>query len=141
LYDLYEEAHTAWEWHAALFKKVNDRGIIAFSSPFDKTSVDFLATLNVPCYKVASFESTDLPLVRYIASKGKPMIISTGMATVCEIEETVNAARYASCRDFILLKCTSTYLASAANTNISTIPHMKELFGCDVGLSDHTMGI
>ncbi|MFT6733837.1 MAG: pseudaminic acid synthase [Marinobacter maritimus] len=141
LYDLYEEAHTPWEWHGALFKKANDRGIIAFSSPFDKTSVDFLETLNVPCYKVASFESTDLPLVRYIASKGKPMIISTGMATVGEIEETVNAARDGGCRDLILLKCTSTYPASAANTNISTIPHMKELFGCEVGLSDHTMGI
>jgi pseudaminic acid synthase len=141
LYDLYQEAHTPWEWHAALFKKANDRAIIAFSSPFDKTSVDFLETLNVPCYKVASFESTDLPLVRYIASKGKPMIISTGMATVGEIEETVNAAREAGCRDLILLKCTSTYPASAANTNISTIPHMKELFGCDVGLSDHTMGV
>jgi pseudaminic acid synthase len=141
LFDLYEEAHTPWEWHAALFKKANDRGIIVFSSPFDKTSVDFLETLNVPCYKVASFESTDLPLVRYIASKGKPMIISTGMATVGEIEETVNAARDGGCRDLILLKCTSTYPASAANTNISTIPHMKELFGCEVGLSDHTMGI
>lgn len=141
LYDLYEEAHTPWEWHEALFKKAKDRGIIAFSSPFDKTSVDFLENLNVPCYKVASFESTDLPLVRYIASKGKPMIISTGMATVTEIEETVDAAREAGCRDLILLKCTSTYPASAANTNISTIPHMKELFGCEVGLSDHTMGV
>lgn len=141
LYDLYEEAHTPWEWHEALFKKAKDRGIIAFSSPFDKTSVDFLEGLNVPCYKVASFESTDLPLVRYIASKGKPMIISTGMATVSEIEETVNAAREAGCRDLILLKCTSTYPASAENTNISTIPHMKALFGCEVGLSDHTMGV
>jgi N-acetylneuraminate synthase len=141
LYDLYEEAHTPWEWHAALFKKAKDRGVIAFSSPFDKTSVDFLEDLNVPCYKVASFESTDLPLVRYIASKGKPMIISTGMATVAEIEETVTAAKEAGCRDLILLKCTSTYPASAMNTNISTIPHMKELFGCDVGLSDHTMGV
>lgn len=141
LYDLYEEAHTPWEWHGALFQKAKDRGIIAFSSPFDKTSVDFLEELNVPCYKVASFESTDLPLVRYIASKGKPMIISTGMATVGEIEETVTAAREGGCRDLILLKCTSTYPASAANTNISTIPHMKELFGCEVGLSDHTMGV
>jgi pseudaminic acid synthase len=141
LYDLYEEAHTPWEWHEALFKRAKDRGIIAFSSPFDKTSVDFLENLDVPCYKVASFESTDLPLVRYIASKGKPMIISTGMATVAEIEETVTAARDAGCRDLILLKCTSTYPASAENTNISTIPHMRELFGCDVGLSDHTMGV
>lgn len=141
LYDLYEEAHTPWEWHDALFKKAQERGIIAFSSPFDKTSVDFLETLNVPCYKVASFESTDLPLVRYIASKGKPMIISTGMATVGEIEETVAAAREAGCKELILLKCTSTYPANAENTNISTIPHMKALFGCEVGLSDHTMGI
>jgi N-acetylneuraminate synthase len=141
LYDLYEEAHTPWEWHEALFKKAKERGIIAFSSPFDKTSVDFLEKLDVPCYKIASFESTDLPLVRYVASKGKPMIISTGMATVSEIEETVSAAREAGCRDIILLKCTSTYPASAENTNISTIPHMGELFGCEVGLSDHTMGV
>ena len=141
LYDLYEEAHTPWEWHEALFNKAKERGIIAFSSPFDKTSVDFLEELNVPCYKIASFESTDLPLVRYVASKGKPMIISTGMATVSEIEETVRAAREAGCRDLILLKCTSTYPASAENTNISTIPHMRALFGCEVGLSDHTMGV
>jgi N-acetylneuraminate synthase len=141
LYDLYEEAHTPWEWHESLFNKAKERGLIVFSSPFDKTSVDFLEKLNVPCYKVASFESTDLPLVRYIASKGKPMIISTGMASIAEIEETVKAARESGCEELILLKCTSTYPASAENTNIATIPHMKELFGCEVGLSDHTMGV
>ncbi len=141
LYDLYGEAYTPWEWHAALFERARSHGLIPFSSPFDKTSVDFLETLEVPCYKVASFESTDLPLVRYVASKGKPMIISTGMATAAEIDETVCAAREAGCQDLILLKCTSTYPASAENTNILTIPHMRDLFGCEVGLSDHTHGI
>jgi N-acetylneuraminate synthase len=116
-------------------------GIIAFSTPFDDTAVDFLETLNVPCYKIASFENTDLPLIRRVATTGKPLIISTGMATVAELDETVRAAREAGCQDLILLKCTSTYPATAANTNILTIPHLRELFGCEVGLSDHTMGV
>lgn len=141
LYDLYGEAHTPWEWHEALFNRAKKHGIIAFSSPFDFTSVDFLESLNVPCYKIASFESTDLPLVRYVASKGKPIIISTGMATAAEIDETVRAARDAGCNDIILLKCTSTYPASADNTNLCTIPHMRDMFDCQVGLSDHTSGI
>jgi N-acetylneuraminate synthase len=115
--------------------------LIAFSTPFDASAVDFLEGLNVPCYKIASFENTDLPLVRRVASTGKPMIISTGMATVAELGETVQAARAAGCADLVLLKCTSTYPAAATNTNIRTIPHLRELFGCEVGLSDHTMGV
>jgi len=141
LYDLYGEAYTPWDWHAALFDRAYERGMIPFSSPFDFSSVDFLESLNVPCYKIASFESTDLPLVRYVASKGKPMIISTGMATAAEIDDTVMTARAAGCDDIILLKCTSTYPASAENTNLSTLPHMRDLFKCQVGLSDHTAGI
>jgi pseudaminic acid synthase len=112
-----------------------------FSTPFDDTAVDFLETLNVPAYKIASFENTDLPLIRKVASTGKPMIISTGMATVAELDESVRAAREAGCRDLVLLKCTSTYPATPENTNINTIPHLRELFSCEVGLSDHTMGI
>jgi N-acetylneuraminate synthase len=115
--------------------------MIPFSTPFDETAVDFLETLNVPCYKIASFENTDLPLIRKVAATGKPMIISTGMATVAELDETVRAARESGCKDLVLLKCTSTYPATAENTNISTIPHLRELFGCEVGLSDHTMGV
>ena len=103
--------------------------------------MDFLESLNVPCYKIASFENTDLPLIRRVAATGKPLIISTGMATVAELDETVRAARGAGCKDLILLKCTSTYPATAENTNILTIPHLRELFGCEVGLSDHTMGL
>jgi len=141
LYKLYGEAYTPWEWHEAIFKKAADLGLIAFSTPFDSTSVDFLESLNVPCYKIASFENTDLPLIRKVAATGKPIIISTGMATISDLDETVRTARQYGCKDLILLKCTSTYPASAENTNIITIPHMKEMFGCEVGLSDHTMGI
>lgn len=141
LYKLYGEAYTPWEWHQPIFDRARELGIIAFSTPFDDTAVDFLETLDVPCYKIASFENTDLPLVRRVAATGKPLIISTGMATVAELDETVRAAREAGCQDLVLLKCTSTYPASAENTNILTIPHMRELFGCEVGLSDHTMGV
>ncbi len=141
LYKLYGEAYTPWEWHAAIFARARDQGMIPFSSPFDASAVDFLESLNVACYKIASFENTDLPLIRRVAATGKPLIISTGMATVAELDESVRAARQAGCKDLILLKCTSTYPATAANTNILTIPHMRELFGCQVGLSDHTMGI
>ena len=115
-------------------------GVACFSTPFDATSIDFLESLNVPAYKIASFENTDLPLIRRVAATGKPMIMSTGMATAGEIDEAVRAAREAGCQDLVLLKCTSTYPATAGNTNISTIPHMRALFGCEVGLSDHTMG-
>jgi N-acetylneuraminate synthase len=141
LYKLYQKAHTPWEWHKPIFERCRELGIIGFSTPFDDTSVDFLETLDVPCYKVASFENTDLPLIRKVASTGKPLIISTGMATVAEMDETVRTAREAGCNDLILLKCTSTYPATPENTNIFSIPHMRELFNCEVGLSDHTMGI
>jgi pseudaminic acid synthase len=141
LYKLYGEAYTPWEWHKPIFDRARELGMIAFSTPFDDTSVDFLESLDVPCYKIASFENTDLPLIRRVAATGKPLIISTGMATVAELDETVRTARGAGCKDLILLKCTSTYPAAAANTNILTIPHLRELFGCEVGLSDHTMGV
>lgn len=141
LYKLYQAAHTPWEWHKPIFDRCRELGMIAFSTPFDDTAVDFLETLEAPCYKIASFENTDIPLIRKIAATGKPMIISTGMATVAEMDETVRAAFDGGCRDIVLLKCTSTYPASPESTNILTVPHMRELFGCEVGLSDHTMGI
>ncbi len=141
LYKLYGEAYTPWEWHQPIFDRARELGIIPFSTPFDDTAVDFLENLDVPCYKIASFENTDLPLIRRVAATGKPLIISTGMATVAELDETVCAAREAGCKELILLKCTSTYPATADNTNILTIPHLRELFGCEVGLSDHTMGV
>jgi pseudaminic acid synthase len=141
LYDLYREAHTPWDWHAPIMARAAERGMHCFSTPFDETAVDFLESLKVPAYKVASFENTDLPLIRKVAATGKPLIISTGMASVAELDESVRAAREAGCRDLVLLKCTSTYPATPANTNILTIPHLRELFGCEVGLSDHTMGV
>lgn len=141
LYKLYGEAYTPWEWHKAIFDRARELGIIPFSTPFDDSAVDFLEALDVPCYKIASFENTDLPLIRRVAATGKPLIISTGMATVAELDDAVRAAREAGCGDLILLKCTSTYPATAENTNILTIPHLRELFGCEVGLSDHTMGV
>ena len=141
LYNLYSEAYTPWEWHKPIFDRARELNIIPFSTPFDDTAVDFLEDLDVPCYKIASFENTDLPLIRRVAATSKPLIISTGMATVAELDETVCVARDAGCKDLILLKCTSTYPASAENTNILTIPHLRKLFGCEVGLSDHTMGV
>ena len=141
LYKLYGEAYTPWEWHKPIFERSRELGIIPFSTPFDDTAVDLLESLDVACYKIASFENTDLPLIRRVAATGKPMIISTGMASIAELDDTVRAAREAGCKDLILLKCTSTYPATAGNTNILTIPHMRELFDCEVGLSDHTMGI
>ena len=140
LHELYQEAHTPWEWHVPILERAAKLGVHCFSTPFDFSSVDFLESLNVPAYKIASFENTDLPLIRRVAATGKPIIMSTGMATAGEIDEAVRAAREAGCRDLVLLKCTSTYPATAENTNISTIPHMRALFGCEVGLSDHTMG-
>lgn len=141
LYELYQQAYTPWEWHRPIFDRCRELGLVCFSTPFDESAVDFLETLEVPCYKIASFENTDLPLIRRVAATGKPMIISTGMATVAELDETVRAAREAGCCDIVLLKCTSTYPATPENTNIRTIPHMRDLFGCEIGLSDHSMGI
>ena len=140
LYRLYGEACTPWDWHAPLFERARARGLVAFSTPFDASAVEFLETLDVPCYKIASFENTDLPLIRRVAATGKPVIISTGMASQAELEETVAAARDAGCRDLVLLKCTSTYPASPENTNLATIPDLRARFGCEIGLSDHTMG-
>lgn len=140
LYELYQQAHTPWEWHEPIFRRARELGMIPFSTPFDETAVDFLESLDVAVYKIASFENTDLPLIRKVAATGKPMIISTGMALVAELDETVRAAREAGCKDLVLLKCTSTYPSTPENTNIRTIPHLRDLFACEVGLSDHTMG-
>ena len=141
LHKLYGEAMTPWDWHAPIMKRANELGMACFSTPFDETAVDFLEKLDVPCYKIASFENTDLPLIRKVAATGKPMIISTGMASIGELGETVDTARSAGCKHLVLLKCTSTYPATPENTNVRTIPHMRGLFGCEIGLSDHTMGI
>ena len=141
MHDLYAKAHTPWEWHAPIMRRASELGMTCFSSPFDETAVDFLEDLDVPAYKIASFENVHLPLIRKVAATGKPMIISTGMATAAEIDEAVRAARGAGCKQLVLLKCTSTYPSSPANTNVLTIPHMRDLFGCDIGLSDHTMGV
>lgn len=141
LYELYQEAYTPWEWHAPIFERCRKRGIIGFSTPFDETAVDFLENLKVPFYKISSFENTDLPLIEKVARTGKPLAISTGMATEQELDETVKAARRAGCRDLILLKCTSAYPALPENANLLSIPAMRDRFQCEIGLSDHTMGI
>ncbi len=141
LYKLYQKAYTPWEWHQPIFDRCRQLGMIGFSTPFDHTAVDFLERLDVPCYKIASFENTDLPLIKKVAATGKPLFLSTGMATVAELDETVRAARQAGCKDLILLKCTSTYPANPKNSNLRTIPHLRELFNCQVGISDHTLGI
>lgn len=141
LFKLYQKAATPYEWHSKLFSLANSLGMLAFSSPFDEDAVDFLAKLDVPCYKIASFELTDLPLIKKVAEQNKPMIMSTGMATMSEIEDAVGAAKAAGCENIILLKCTSTYPAQASNTNLVTINNMRDAFACQVGLSDHTAGI
>jgi len=141
LYGLYRLAHTPWEWHEPIMARAHTQGMLCFSTPFDETAVDFLEALGVPAYKIASFEIVHLPLIRRVAATGKPMLISTGMATIAEIDEAVSAAREAGCRDLVLLKCTSTYPATPGSSNITTIPQMRATFGCEVGLSDHTMGI
>ena len=141
LHDLYKMAYTPWEWHKPIFDRCRELGMIGFSTPFDATAVDFLDELDVPCFKIASFENVDLPLIAKVAGKGKPMIISTGMATVAQIDEAVRTARDNGCRDLIILKCTSNYPAPPESSNLATIPHMRELFDCQIGLSDHTMGI
>jgi pseudaminic acid synthase len=140
LHDLYQEAHTPWDWHRPIVERAMKHGMHCFSTPFDATAVDFLESLDTPAYKIASFELVDVNLIRTVASTRKPMIMSTGMATAGEIEEAVAAARAGGCRDLVLLKCTSTYPATPQNTNIATIPHLRALFGCEVGLSDHTLG-
>ena len=141
LHELYSKAHTPWEWHQPIIERARDKGLICFSSPFDDSAVDFLADLNVPAYKIASFENNHLPLIRKAASTGKPLIISTGMASTSDLDKAVAAAREAGCENLILLKCTSTYPAKAINSNIRTIPHLRDLFNVQVGLSDHTLGV
>lgn len=141
LYELYQEAHTPWAWHEPIFRRCRERGIAGFSTPFDITAVDFLESLGVALYKVASFEIIDLPLIQRIARTGKPMIMSTGMASLSEITEAVAAARSGGCTNLTLLKCTSAYPAPPGLTNLRAIPAMGQLFGCNVGLSDHTLGI
>ena len=134
LYELYQEAYTPWEWHEPIMKRAIELGILCFSTPFDDTAVDFLDKLDVPAYKIASFENTHLPLLKKVASTGKPMIISVVMASVNEIDEAVRVVRKAGCEQFVLLKCTSSYPSSPENSNVLTIPHMRELFGCEVWL-------
>jgi len=141
LYELYQEAHTPYEWHKAIFDYAAKLGIICFSSPFDEDAVDFLGKLNVPAYKIASFENNHHPLLKKVARTGKPVIMSTGVSTLAEVDESVKVLRENGCKELVLLKCTSTYPATPENTNILTIPHLRELFGCEVGLSDHTMGV
>jgi pseudaminic acid synthase len=141
LYDLYQQAYTPWEWHQPIFERARALGMEAFSSPFDETAVDFLETLHVPFYKIASFENTHHPLLRKVARTGKPVIMSTGVASFDDIAESVEVLKTAGCKEIILLKCTSTYPATPENTNLLTIPHMRERWQCEIGLSDHTMGI
>ena len=141
LYELYQKAYTPWEWHKPIFDRCRELGILCFSTPFDASAVDFLEELDTPCYKIASFENTDLPLIKKIAKTGKPIIISSGMASIAELDEMVGVAKTNGCKDITLLKCTSSYPSSPTGTNLRTIPHMRELFCCDVGLSDHTSGI
>jgi N-acetylneuraminate synthase len=141
LHDLYKLAHTPWEWHVPIMQRARELGMLCFSTPFDESAVDFLESLEVPAYKIASFEIVHLPLIRKVAATGKPMIISTGMATLAEIDDAVRAALDAGCKKLVLLKCTSTYPSTPVNSNVLTIPHLRAMFSCEVGLSDHTMGI
>jgi N-acetylneuraminate synthase len=142
LYELYVEAHTPWDWHKPLFDYAKKLGIICFSTPFDETAVDFLETLNVPCYKIASFENTDHPLLKKVAQTRKPVIMSTGIADISDIKESVQVLKENGCSQIVLLKCTSTYPATPENTNLMTIPELQKIFpDCVIGLSDHTMGI
>jgi N-acetylneuraminate synthase len=141
LYQLYQIASTPWDWHAPLFARAAEHGMLAFSTPFDLTAVDFLQQLNVPCYKIASFENTDHRLLAAVARTGKPVIMSTGMASQSELAEAVEVLRQHGCTQLILLKCTSQYPADPVDANLATLPHLARLFDCHVGLSDHTTGI
>lgn len=141
LYNLYKKAYTPWEWHKAIFDRCKEKGIIGFSTPFDFSSVDFLESLDVPFYKIASFENIDLPLIKKVAQTGKPIIASTGMASLAELSELVETAKSNGCTDLTLLKCTSSYPATPEGSNLLTIPHLQQLFDCKVGISDHTLGI
>lgn len=141
LYELYQKAYTPWEWHEPIFKRCKELGLVGFSTPFDLSAVKFLEKLDVPAYKIASFENVDIPLIRHVAATGKPMLMSTGMATVAELDECVRTARSNGCSDVSLLKCTSVYPAAVEESNLLTIPHLQQLFDCPVGISDHTMGI
>ena len=141
LHSLYDEAHTPWEWTEKIIKRCNELDIICFSTPFDETAVDFLEKLNVPAYKIASYENVHLPLIRKVAKTKKPIIISTGLASISEIEDAVNVLKEENCDQFALLKCTSAYPASPENSNVLTIPDLRKKFNCEVGLSDHTVGI
>lgn len=141
LYDLYKKAYTPWEWQEQIINYCKELGVCCFSTPFDVTAVDFLEELNVPCYKIASFENIDIPLIKKVAQTKKPMIVSTGMASIAELDEMVRCARENGCEELTLLKCTSSYPADPVDTNLLTLPHMKCLFDCKVGISDHTMGI
>lgn len=141
LYELYEEAHTPWEWHEQLFKAAKDHGIICFSTPFDETAVDLLEKQGAPAHKIASFENNHHPLLKKVAATGKPVIMSTGVSSLAGLAESVQVLKDNGCKELVLLKCTSNYPSSPENSNLRTIPHMRDLFGCEVGLSDHTMGI
>ena len=140
LYELYHKAHTPWDWHAKIFSYAKELEIDCFSTPFDETAVDFLEALDVPCYKIASFENTDIPLIRKIAKTKKPIIMSTGMATFTELAMALNVIEEEGCKDVIILKCTSSYPSVEKDANMLTIPHMREAFGINVGLSDHSLG-
>jgi sialic acid synthase SpsE len=140
LYELYKMAHTPWDWREPIIKRATELGLIWFSTPFDNLAVDFLETLDIPAYKISSFENTHLPLLKKVASTGKPIIISTGMATIGELEETLRTIQESGCTEFALLKCASKYPALPQDSHILTVPHMRTLFDCEIGLSDHTTG-
>jgi N-acetylneuraminate synthase len=141
LYQLYQEAHTPWAWHESLYKCAADNNILIFSTPFDDTAVDFLENLNTPAHKIASFENNHHPLLKKVAKTGKPVIMSTGASSLSDLAESVEVLKQAGCNELVLLKCTSNYPSTPENSNLNTIPHLRSLFNCEVGLSDHTMGV